>query len=110
MNKYVIATIVISCATAVMMTFIKEILLKSKKDKVNSTLWRAAALAISAIVTVMSWWIFKIPEELKGCLLYVFVVYTIQEIFDLDVIKRIIKGFVKAKLRKQGLTEKDLDF
>lgn len=110
MNKYIIAIIVISCAAAVMMTLLKEVILKNKKEKINNTFWRVAALAISAIVTVLSWWIFKIPEELKGCLLYVFVVYTIQEIFDLDVIKRIIKGFVKAKLKKQGLTDDDLNF
>ena len=110
MNKYVIPVVVISCASAVMMTFLKEIILKKQKDNINNTVWRICALSISAIVTVLSWWIFKVPEELKGCLLYVFPVYVLQEILDLDVIKRIIKGFIKAKLKKQGLTSEDLDF
>ena len=108
MEKYTLAIVLTSCFIAVITTGIKRII-KKKKKTVNDSFLRVCGITLSFIATVLSWWILKIPEEFKGCVLYMFPVYVLQEILDLDVIKRIIKAFIKAKLKKQGV-EENIDF
>ena len=104
MEKYILPIVLTSCFIAVMTTFIKRVIFKDK-EKINDSVLRIIAVVLSATATLLSWWILKIPEELKACILYFFPVYVLQEILDLDVIKRIIKAFIKAKLKKQGVEE-----
>jgi len=103
MEQYIPAIVLTSCFVAVSMTFVKKVIFKKKK--INDTVLRTIAVAICAIATVLSWWILSIPAELKACLLYFFPVYVIQEIVDLDVIKRIFKAIAKARLKKAGVEE-----
>lgn len=115
MEKYTLAIFLTSCFIAVVMTIIKKIIVFIRKKKkieepVSDTVFRTIALCLSGIATVLSWWILHTPEEFKACILYVCPVYIFQEIFDLDIIKRIIKAVAKAKLNKAGVKEEDLEF
>ena len=109
MKDYILAAVVTSCFTAVAMTFFKKAVAPIKKD-VRESIYRTTAFAISVIATLLSWWILSVPSELKGCILFVFPVYVLQEVFDLEVIKRILKTITKAKLKKSGATDEDIAF
>lgn len=109
MKEYILPVILVSCFIAVSTTLIKKIIWK-KDEKINETIIRIIAFLLCIIGTVLSWWIFKVPSELKACILFVFPVYVFQEVFDLEVIKRIIKAVTKAKLVQQGVKDEDLEF
>ena len=125
MEQYILPLFLTSSFVAVMTTITKKIIISIKRarlkklkvenieeelSKTSDTIFRAMALFLSAVAVILSWWILKTPAELKACILYFFPVYVFQEIFDLDVIKRIIKAVTKAKLKKAGVSEEDLDF
>lgn len=109
MKEYIWPIIVTACFIAVMMSFIKEDLNKLNIE-ISSSFLRLLAVLICIFAIVLSHWAFNFPHDLKECVVCFFPLYVFQEIIDLDFIKRVVKIFVKGKLRRKGAKEDDLKF
>lgn len=103
-RKIIIAFLGMTIAVACLMTAYKEIYKKiSKKDTTIVWLNKVIAVLLSYGATVLSWWSLDVPEDFKMTFIYFFMTYVLQEIFDLQVIKKIIKLIVAKNLEKKGL-------
>lgn len=100
MDLFYISVLAVVCSVSIM-----EILKSFIEAK--DSVYRLMAFLVSYGVTTLCWWVFETPETFKSTFLYAPAVYFLQEVFDVDILKNLVKKSVLNKLSNDGLDVDD---
>lgn len=102
-STFIFASVIAVFVVAGLMSAYKTAYYLITGKSTNRTANQILAWVFSYVAVVLCWWAIDIPSEFRQTFLYVFPVYVLQKCVDMNMIKKIINGF----LRKRGLLKED---